>query len=108
MHLDAVRLLLQHGANANAQGGKYGTALQALCSSEEYHWDSDGVQSLELLVAHGADVSIRGGQYGSALRAAKFNNAGFVHFLLLHGATDSDMEEDGPCYDALNSDTEVD
>ncbi|KZP03687.1 hypothetical protein FIBSPDRAFT_968780 [Athelia psychrophila] len=54
--------LITTGADPQALGGRYGTALQA--ASYEGHNDV-----VRLLVDHGADVNIQGGHYGSALYA---------------------------------------
>ena len=62
-HDKAVKLLLDKGADVNAQGGHFGNALQA--ASFEGH---DKI--IELLLGKGADVNARGGQYGNALHAA--------------------------------------
>ncbi|KAI1274719.1 ankyrin repeat-containing domain protein [Xylaria sp. FL0933] len=58
-----VELLLEKGANINAQGGVYGNALQAAC----YH---GGYEVVELLIRNGADINVQGGVYGNALQAA--------------------------------------
>jgi ankyrin repeat protein len=53
------------GADVNAQGGKYGSALQAAaaapCSNEVM---------VRLLLDSGADVNAQGGEHGSVLQAA--------------------------------------
>ncbi|KAI7479392.1 hypothetical protein KC357_g4217 [Hortaea werneckii] len=58
-----VELLLARGADCNALGGRFNTALQA-ASSKDYR------DLVELLLDRGADVGILGGFYGSALQAA--------------------------------------
>ena len=60
-----VRLLLELGADINAQGGTYGNALQAAVMSK-----SNVV--VKLLVGEGADVNAVGGGYCTALQAAAF------------------------------------
>ena len=52
--------LLNKGENANAEGGKYGNALQAasLGGNEVI---------VKLLLENGADMNAEGGQYGNAL-----------------------------------------
>ncbi|KAK4117923.1 hypothetical protein N657DRAFT_584570, partial [Parathielavia appendiculata] len=57
------RLLLDNGADVNAQGGQYGTALQAAASKGE-------MEIVRLLLDNGADVNAQGGEYGTALQAA--------------------------------------
>ena len=60
-----VRILLDKGADVNAQGGLYGNALQAA---------SEGGHDLmvQMLIDKGADVSAQGGYYGNALQAASY------------------------------------
>ena len=59
-------LILERGADVNAQGGHYGNALQAAsCNGHR------GV--VELLLERGADVNAQGGDYGNALQAASSN-----------------------------------
>jgi ankyrin repeat protein len=58
-----VTLLLEKGADVNAQGGYYGNALQAAANG--------GHESVvTLLLENGADVNAQGGYYGNALQAA--------------------------------------
>ncbi|CAN9361213.1 unnamed protein product [Alternaria alternata] len=58
-----TRLLLNKGAEINAQGGHYGNALQA--ASEGGH-----EQVVKTLLDAGAEVNAQGGHYGNALQAA--------------------------------------
>ena len=84
-----VRLLLDHGANINAQGGKYGNALQAACY--EGH-----EMIIRLLLDHGADVNAQGGTYGNALQTACCSydeNETIVRLLLDRGAIVNDHDE---------------
>jgi ankyrin repeat protein len=55
-----VKLLLENNADVNAQGGEYGTALQA-ASARGYE------QTMKLLLENNADVNAQGGYYGNAL-----------------------------------------
>jgi ankyrin repeat protein len=55
-----VQTPLKVGANVNAQGGRYGTALQASASMRD-------TEIVQLLVDQGANVNGEGGQYGTAL-----------------------------------------
>ena len=55
-----MRLLLDWGANVNAESREYGNALQAALA--EGH-----KQIMKLLLDYGAEVNAQGGQYGSAL-----------------------------------------
>jgi ankyrin repeat protein len=58
-----VRLLLEKGADVNAQGGHYGNALQAASVKS-----NEAV--VRLLLEKGADVNAQRGHYGNALKAA--------------------------------------
>jgi len=58
-----MRLLLDAGADPNACGGKYNTALQAAAKH-------GNLENVKFLLRAGADPSIEGGKYGSALKAA--------------------------------------
>ncbi|KAL7928567.1 ankyrin repeat-containing domain protein [Trichoderma chlorosporum] len=67
--------------NVNAQGGLFGSALQAAAFSGQ-------TQSVRLLLDRQADVNARGGKYGSALNAAVFSGYwDIVEMLLQAGAT---------------------
>jgi ankyrin repeat protein len=70
-----VYILLEKGADVNAQGGGYGNALQA--AAAEGH-EAIVTQLLE----KGADVNAQGGEYGNALQAAAAGgHAAFVSLL---------------------------
>ncbi|USP74081.1 Arp, Ankyrin repeat protein [Curvularia clavata] len=58
-----VKLLVDNGADVNAQSGPYGNALPA--ASEGGH-----EQVVKMLLDAGADVNAQGGFYGNALSAA--------------------------------------
>ncbi|KAH8727306.1 ankyrin repeat-containing domain protein [Phaeosphaeriaceae sp. PMI808] len=76
-----VKLLLDSGADVNAQGGYYGNALQA--ASTEGH-----KQIATLLLDRGADVNIQSGEYGNALQMASARGHGQVAKLLLDRGAD--------------------
>jgi ankyrin repeat protein len=64
-HEAIVKLLLENGAEVNAEGGKYGNALQAASFR--------GNEAIvKLLLENGAEVNAEGGEYGNALQAASF------------------------------------
>jgi hypothetical protein len=65
-----VNLLLNHGADVNANCGHYGTALQAAAASTVGRLDKCSTSMIELLIQRGADVNAKGGVYGTALHAA--------------------------------------
>jgi ankyrin repeat protein len=79
----AVQLLLDNcpGIDVNAQGGKFGTALQAAAYFGQ-------ASSVELLLREGADANLSGGKYGNALNAAVVSGWwNVVDVLLAAGAT---------------------
>ncbi|PNP80119.1 hypothetical protein FNYG_06543 [Fusarium nygamai] len=76
----AVRDLTAKESDVNAQGGKYGNALQAA----SYKGDRETVQ---LLLNEGAHVNAWGGEYGNALTAASYGcNLEVMRLLLDKGA----------------------
>jgi ankyrin repeat protein len=76
-------MLIDHGANVNAEGGMYGCALQAGARVGD-----DKI--VQLLIEHGANVNAEGGWYDNALQAASFNghngHESTVRLLIKHGA----------------------
>lgn len=80
-HDKVVQLLLDKGAEVNAQGGSYGNALQA--ASEGGH---DKV--VRLLLDKGADMNAQGRRYDNALQAASAGGHGKVVRLLLDKGAD--------------------
>ena len=75
-HNELVKLLLDAGAEVNAQGGGYGNALQ-VASYIGYE------QVIKLLLHRGADINAQGGLYGNALQAASIGGHEQVVKLLL-------------------------
>ena len=68
-------MLLDVGANVNAQGGEYDNALQAVsyCGYE---------MVVQMLLDGGADVNTQGREYGNALHVASFRGHELVKMLL--------------------------
>jgi ankyrin repeat protein len=62
-HGKVVRILLDKGADVNAQGGRYGNALRA--ASEGGH-----EKVVKMLLDKDAVVNAQGGLYGNALQVA--------------------------------------
>jgi ankyrin repeat protein len=72
-------LLIEHGADVNAQDGHFGNALQAASYTEH-------IDIVQLLIDHGADANAQSGKYGSALQAASFEgHIDIVQFFIEHG-----------------------
>ena len=63
---ESVKMLIQRGTNVNAQGGRYGNALQVA----SYSGHEDVVQ---VLLNNGADINAQGGHFGNALQAAAYS-----------------------------------
>ncbi|KAI9709873.1 MAG: hypothetical protein M1812_007581 [Candelaria pacifica] len=85
-----TRLLIEAGADVNAQGGNLYTALQAAS------WTGHG-QIVQQLLKAGADVNAQGGIYDTALHAASYaGHDGIVEQLLKAGA---DVNAQGGIYD---------
>ena len=70
-------LLLKAGADVNAEGGSYGTALQAAAARGHD-------RTVELLLDRGADINAEGGYYGTALQAASVEGCEKIVELLLN------------------------
>ncbi|KAJ4857382.1 ankyrin repeats (many copies) domain-containing protein [Trichoderma breve] len=63
---EIVRLLLERGADVNAEGGKYGTALRTVCAKCP---SNSQVEIIRLLLDHGANINaVTAGEYGTALQ----------------------------------------
>ncbi|PSN59256.1 hypothetical protein BS50DRAFT_641131 [Corynespora cassiicola Philippines] len=77
---ESCRLLLNKGADVNAEGGIYGNAL---CAAS--YTGHKGI--VELLIKEGADVNVHGGHYGNALQAASSEgHKSIVELLIKKGA----------------------
>ncbi len=81
---ETVQLLLDGGANVNARGGYFGTALQAACA--RYPLVDLGL--VTLLLESGADVNAQGGEFGNALQASCYNGHEMVIATLLEAGAD--------------------
>jgi ankyrin repeat protein len=83
-HANIARMLLDGDADINAQGGIYGSPLQA--ASFRGH-----EEVVQMLLDYGADVHAQGGNYGTALYVASFGGHEKVaHMLLDRGADVND------------------
>ena len=74
--VDTIRLLVDNGSNVNAQGGRYGNALQAAAFG-------GNIKAIHLLLDKGADINAQGGEYGNPLQAAAYGGEIEVTRLLL-------------------------
>ncbi|KAB8264241.1 ankyrin repeat-containing domain protein [Aspergillus pseudonomiae] len=78
--LQSVRILLARGANPNARGPMYGSAIQAAA-----HYGSEEI--VQTLLDAGAQVNAQGGYHGNALQAAaRYGQLHLVQMLLKAGA----------------------
>jgi hypothetical protein len=82
-----TKLLLDQGAEVNAQGGAYGNALQAAL------WGGHE-QVVKTLLDKGAEVNAQGGAYGNALQAASWRGHEQVIKALLDAGTHQHLEDD--------------
>jgi ankyrin repeat protein len=81
---EMVELLVEKGADVNALGGYYGSALQA--ASWAGSWACND-KIVKLLLRHDADVHTQGGYFGNALQAACWGrDQRIVALLIYHGA----------------------
>ncbi|KAJ7210947.1 ankyrin repeat domain-containing protein [Mycena rebaudengoi] len=80
-HVEMVELLLEKGADVNAQGGEYGNALQAAS-----YWGHEAI--VQLLIEKGADVNAEGGEYGNALQEASYYGYEAIVQLLIEKGAD--------------------
>jgi hypothetical protein len=112
-HREVVRMLLEKGADVNAQGGDHSNALGAACSeghdkivqmllergADVNAKGGDALRAacsgghgkiVQMLLKQGADIDARGGRYGNALQAARSGgHADIVRTLLKRGADQS-------------------
>ena len=84
-----MQVLVDAGADVNARGGRYGTALQAAAADAN-------LEAVQWLVARGADVRARGGEHGNVYKAAVHRKAwGVVSWLEQHYGRDGWEVEGG-------------
>lgn len=82
-----VQMLLEEGADANAQGGWYGSALQDAAATGHR-------RNVELLLDKGADINACGGEYDKALYAASCEGQLEIVQLLLDNGAEIDTNDD--------------
>jgi hypothetical protein len=78
---EMAKMLLDKGADVNAQGGEYRNALQAASVG-------DHEQVVKMLLDNGADVNAQGGRFGNALLAASVGGHKQVVKMLLNKGAD--------------------
>ncbi|KAJ6142423.1 ankyrin [Penicillium samsonianum] len=79
------RVLLERGADVNAEGGVYGNALQAACARGH-----DKIA--QILLEREANVNAEGGVYGNALQAAYAGGYDKIAQILLERGADVNAE----------------
>jgi len=79
-------MLIESGAQVNAEGGFYGSALQAACVS--------GYKTMAaMLIDRGADVNVKSGHYGTAVGAAAYTGkTDIVKLILAHDPTNQYLD----------------
>ena len=93
--VETMRLLLENGADVNAQGGTYGNALQAAVYNCK-------VEAIQLLLDNGAEVNAQSGKFGNPLQAAaSIGNVEAIQLLLDSGAEIN--AQGGRFYNALQA-----
>ncbi|KAI4139929.1 MAG: hypothetical protein L6R39_006038 [Caloplaca ligustica] len=80
-HAKIAQLLLDKGADVNAQAGRFSTALQAASSEGHY-------KVVQILIQKGANINIQGGKYDTALQAASSKGYEIVVQMLLEKGAD--------------------
>ncbi|KAJ5593556.1 hypothetical protein N7537_010460 [Penicillium hordei] len=81
-HNTIVEILLDAGADVNAQGGEYGNALQAAAAL------GGSPEKVKILLDAGADVNAQGGQHGSPFLAAIYSGHADLIEILFHAGAD--------------------
>jgi len=96
--------LIEKGADIDAQGGEFGSAIQAAFASQENESVSESLISsiVKLLLDHGANVDIQGGYYDTALQAASTGGHESIVKLLLDYGANVNLEG-GPYNTALQA-----
>jgi ankyrin repeat protein len=91
-----LEFLLDHypDVNVNAEGGKYGSALQAAAYAGQ-------PESVKLLIQKGANVNAQGGEYKNALNAATIWGFWDIATILLDNGAEPD------CYRSEKPDEEL-
>ncbi|KAJ9656169.1 hypothetical protein H2198_005131 [Neophaeococcomyces mojaviensis] len=84
-NLAAVHLLLEHGANVDAETREYGSVLQLASFKGDERF-------VRILLKAGANVNAQNGKYGNALLAAVCNNRRDVVQILLEAGADIESQ----------------
>lgn len=85
--IEAVHFLLDQGADVNAEGGRFGTSLQAAAARSVISHPQSKVQILKLLIHKGANINQQGREFGTALQAVcRSPNVDLIRLLLEYGA----------------------
>jgi ankyrin repeat domain-containing protein 50 len=87
-HEKTVQLLIERGADVNAQGGRYGNALQAASLGGHE-------KIVQILIKREADVNAQGGDYVNALQAASAGGHEKIVQILIERGADIKLKKDG-------------
>src|SRR6266702_5258325 len=91
-----VQLLLDHGANANAESENGDNPLYKVCGNSQSKSQEDGVRVARLLLERGVDVNAQRKDKWTPLHLASRNgNPGIIRLLLDHGANANTVSENG-------------
>ncbi len=82
---EVVQMLLEKGANVNAQGGYYGNVLQAASLGGHK-------KVVQMLLEKGADVNAQGGYYGNALQAVSYKGDETIVQMLLEKGVEVNVQ----------------
>ncbi|KAJ4385885.1 hypothetical protein N0V85_008016 [Neurospora sp. IMI 360204] len=87
-HQETARVLLEHGANANAVDPVWRTPLGLTLDSDSIHAVSEVKDLMKLLLAHGAEINASYGENATTIlqEAAGYGFEEIVRLLLEHGA----------------------
>ncbi|KAF8829738.1 hypothetical protein HHX47_DHR2000181 [Lentinula edodes] len=88
-HFAMTKVLVENGADVNAQGGDFGSVLQAATNK-------GNLDIVRFLIERDANVNAQGGFFGNALQApARYGNLDIVKYLV---ENDADINAEGGAY----------